>query len=76
MARPMLREGNAANTNEQDPLLASSAASDHDPEIASPPVNGHSHRKATPLPLLQLLILAMVRLAEPIGLSQVSRKVV
>ena len=54
--------GDTANTNEAN----------HDPEAAPLLVHEHGHRKATPLPLLQLLILAVVRLAEPIGLSQVS----
>jgi len=66
----------APNTNESDPLLAASVTSQNDPEVAPVLVNAHTHCKVTPLPLLQLFILAMVRLAEPINFSQVSFKVI
>jgi len=58
MARP--RGQDAPSTNEAD----------YDPEAAPLLVHVHEHRRATPLPLLQLLILAAVRLAEPISFSQ------
>ena len=54
-------------SREQDALSTNEA--DH--EAAPLLVRGHTHRRAaTPLPLLQLLILAVVRLAEPISFSQ------
>ena len=72
MARSLAHQ-DATETNEADPLLATPARADHDPEEAS--AQGVTPRKATPLPLLELLILAVVRLAEPIAFSQVSLKV-
>ena len=58
----LLPSGDTVNTNEAN----------QDPEAAPLLVHERGHRKATPLPLLQLLILAAVRLAEPIGVFQVS----
>ena len=77
MARSSPRKdaaNNAPYTNEADPVLAASVNANHDPEAAPLLVHRQTPRKATPLPLLQLLILAVVRLAEPIGLSQVRLK--
>lgn len=62
-------EGEVVPANETDLLLPVDA--DCDPESAPLLVHGHAHRKVTPLPLAQLLILAAVRLAEPISFTQV-----
>jgi hypothetical protein len=72
MVRSLSRE-DAGKTDEADPLIAAPVRPNHHPEAAL--VHGDTHRKATPLPLLQLLILGAVRLAEPIAFSQVSLKV-
>lgn len=38
---------------------------------STPLLSGHTHQKTTPLPLGQLLLLAAVRIAEPIAFTQV-----
>jgi hypothetical protein len=53
----------------QDDAATPLVRASHDPETLL--AEQCAHRGVTPLPLLQLLILAMVRLAEPISITQV-----
>lgn len=70
MGRPSDPAVNTISVSEADTLLPTDAT--HDPEAAPLLVSSSpSPRKTTPLPLAQLLILAFVRLAEPIAYTQV-----
>lgn len=53
------------------PPVESAAVTESTPLLAE----SHERVKATPLPVAQLLVLATVRLAEPISFSQVSSSV-
>lgn len=60
--------------DERVPLLAESdvQSSSADTPVEPPPRPSSRRRKDTPLPILQLLVLAFVRLAEPVSFTQAS----
>ncbi|KAF9061697.1 major facilitator superfamily domain-containing protein [Rhodocollybia butyracea] len=57
--------GESSTTNETTPLL-NNARNDQDPEDQEPLV-----KEATPLPMLQLLIICFIRLMDPISFTQI-----
>lgn len=65
----------ASNSTEEDiinPWASSeNVGGDVESNESTPLLSNQTHRKATPLPLAQLLLLAAVRLAEPVAFTQV-----